>query len=195
MNNKLKTKDILLIALLTAVYLILYFVTMMVITPLGAFGHAISPGIAGLLTGTIIYFMVRKVGKMWQFTIMTLLLMGIFALMGAGYIPWVISSTVMAIIADLIASRSNKTGVGKIALAAGIINVGQAWGSIIPSLFFVERYKEEWMKRGQTAEDMDNMIKYTSGQWGIISTIIVFVLSIIGVYIGYLILTKHFKEK
>lgn len=195
MNNKLKTKDILLIALLTAVYLILYFVTMMVITPLGALGHAISPGIAGLLTGTIIYFMVRKVGKMWQFTIMTLLLMGIFALMGAGYIPWVISSTVMAIIADLIASRSNKTGVGKIALAAGIINVGQAWGSIIPSLFFVERYKEEWMKRGQTAEDMDNMIKYTSGQWGIISTIIVFVLSIIGVYIGYLILTKHFKEK
>ncbi|MDO4779233.1 MAG: MptD family putative ECF transporter S component [Tissierellia bacterium] len=195
MNNKLKTKDILLIALLTAVYLILYFVTMMVITPLGAFGHAISPGIAGLLTGTIIYFMVRKVGKMWQFTIMTLLLMGIFALMGAGYIPWVISSTVMAIIADLIASRSNKTGVGKIALAAGIINVGQAWGSIIPSLFFVERYKEEWIKRGQTAEDMDNMIKYTSGQWGIISTIIVFVLSIIGVYIGYLILTKHFKEK
>lgn len=39
MNNKLKTKDFILIALLTAVYMIIYMVSMLVITPLGALGH------------------------------------------------------------------------------------------------------------------------------------------------------------
>lgn len=195
MNNQLKIKDILLIALLTAIYIIIYFAIMMVITPLGAFGHAISPGINGVFTGTIIYFISRKVGKMWQFSLMTLLIMGIFSLMGAGYLPWLISSVSTSIIADLIASSSNKTKVIFIALASGMMHMGQAWGAIIPSLFFVDKYKEEWIRRGQTAEDMDAMIHYTAGKWGLISSIVVFVLAFIGVYIGYFILRKHFREE
>lgn len=194
MNNKLKIKDILLIALLTAVYMILYFITMMVIMPLGAFGHAISPGICGLLAGTVIYFMARKVGKMWQFTLMTLLTMGVFALMGGGYLPWLISSTLTAILADFIASRSKETPVLKIAVSSALMHMGQAWGAIIPTMFFVDRYREEWISRGQTAEAMDNMIRYTAGKWGVISSVVVFLLAFAGVYIGYLILRKHFKE-
>ena len=46
-----------------------------------------------------------KVVKMWQFTIFTLLVMGAFALMGGGYLPWLITSVSMAIVADIIASR------------------------------------------------------------------------------------------
>lgn len=194
MNNKLKIKDILLIALLTAVYMILYFITMMVIMPLGAFGHAISPGICGLLAGTVIYFMARKVGKMWQFTLMTLLTMGVFALMGGGYLPWLISSTLTAILADFIASHSKETPVLKIAVSSALMHMGQAWGAIIPTMFFVDRYREEWISRGQTAEAMDNMIRYTAGKWGVISSVVVFLLAFAGVYIGYLILRKHFKE-
>lgn len=194
MKNSLKIKDILLVALLTAIYMILYFIVMAIITPLGAFGHAISPGLCGALSGIVLYFMSRKVGKMWQFTLMTLLVMGIFALMGGGYLPWLISSVSTAILADLIASKSKQESVLKIALASGIMHMGQAWGAIIPSMFFVEKYKEEWVKRGQPAEAMDEMIRYTAGQWGIISSIIVFVLAFIGVYIGYLILRKHFQE-
>lgn len=194
MSNSLKTKDILLIALLTAVYVVIYFVTMMAIMPLGAFGHAISPGLNGLLAGTLIYFMAKKVGKMWQYTIMTLLVMGVFSLMGGGYLPWLISSTVTAVIADLIASRSKESGVCRIALASGILHVGQAWGAIIPSLLFVEKYKSDWIERGQTAESMDEMIRYTGGIWALYSSLIIFALSLIGVYIGYFILRKHFKN-
>ena len=73
MNRRLKIKDILLLALLTAIYMIIYMVCMAIISPLGAYGHAISPGICGIFSGTVIYFMSRKVGKMWQFTIFTLL--------------------------------------------------------------------------------------------------------------------------
>lgn len=45
MNRRLKIKDILLLALLTAIYMIIYMVCMAIISPLGAYGHAISPGI------------------------------------------------------------------------------------------------------------------------------------------------------
>ena len=94
MNNKLKTKDFILIALLTAVYMIIYMVSMLVITPLGALGHSVSPGICAIFSGTVIYFMAKKLGKMWQYTIMTVLVMACFTLMGGGYIPWYITSLV-----------------------------------------------------------------------------------------------------
>lgn len=194
MNNKLKTKDILLIALLTAIYMLIYFGVMMIIMPLGAPGHAISPGIQSIFSGTVIYFMARKIGKMWQFSILTLLVMGIFAIMGGGYLPWLISSMATAIMADLIASKGKETPVTKIAIASGLIHVGQAWGAIIPAVFFLESYKETWIQRGQSLEAMNEYIRYTSGIWAIISTVVVFVLAVIGVYIGSGILKKHFRE-
>ncbi len=194
MTKQLKIKDILLIALLTAIYMLIYFATMLISTPLGAFGHAISSGISALFSGTVLYFMSKKVGKMWQFTLMTFLVMAIFTLMGAGYLPWLISSVTMAILADLLASRSRDTSVVKLAIASGLMHVGQAWGAIIPSIFFVEKYKEEWIQRGQTLKDMEDQIKYTAGTWGILSTGIVFCLAVAGIYLGYFILRKHFKE-
>lgn len=194
MKNNPKIKDIMLIALLTAVYSLLYTLSMVVITPLGSFGHAISPGISALFTGTVIYFMARKVGKMWQYSIMTIIVMGLAAIMGGGYIPWVITSMLGAVIADFMVSKSKKTPVLTIAIASGIMHVGQAWGSILPSWLFLNAYREEWIQRGQTAAAMEEQIKYTAGVWGLYSTIIVFVLAFIGVYIGYYILRKHFKE-
>lgn len=194
MNNNIKIKDILLVALLTAVYILMYFVTMTIITPLGALGHAISPGICSVFAGTVIYFMSRKVGKMWQYSLMTLLVMGVFALMGGGYLPWLISSMVTALIADMLASRSKKTPVIKVAIASGIMHMGQAWGAIIPSLLFLDKYKETWVARGQSVEAMNEFIKYTSGYWALVSSVIVFVLAFVGVYIGFFILKKHFKE-
>ena len=50
------------------------------------------------------------------------------------------------------------------------------------------------MQKGQTEAEMNNYIKYTAGTWGVISTVVVFVMAVIGAYLGYLILRKHFKE-
>ncbi len=194
MKNNMKIKDVLFIALLTAIYMLLYLAAMAIIAPMGPFGHAISPGVCGLLVGTVIYFMSRKIGKMWQFSLMTILIMGVFALMGGGYIPWLISSMAAAVVADLMASRSKKTNPFVLAAASGIMSVGQAWGAIIPSVFFVNSYRDDWIKRGQTLESMNEFIKYTTDVWAVISTIIVFVLAFIGIFIGYFILRKHFKE-
>lgn len=191
---RLKMKDFVLLALLTALYIIVYFVAMMLISLMGPFGHAISPGICGLLSGAILIFISRKIGKMWQFTLMELIIMGVFALMGAGYLPWFITSMVGAVLADVIASTSNKPSVLKVAIASGLIHVGNALGGIIPACFFAEQYMNEWIARGQKPDQMLEMVKATQGTMGILATIIAFTLSVIGVYIGYSILKGHLKE-
>ena len=191
---RLKMKDFVLLALLTALYIIVYFVAMMIISLMGPFGHAISPGVCGLLSGAILIFISRKIGKMWQFTLMELIIMGVFALMGAGYLPWFITSMIGAVLADVIASTSNKPSVIKVAIASGLIHVGNALGGIIPACFFAEQYMNEWIARGQKPDQMLEMVKATQGTMGILATIIAFILSVIGVYIGYSILKGHLKE-
>ena len=47
MKPKLKIKDLVLIALLTAIYLLIYMASMVPISLLGPYGHAISPGVCG----------------------------------------------------------------------------------------------------------------------------------------------------
>ncbi len=193
--RKLKIKDVVMTSLLTALYMVFYMVASMIVMVLGQFGHAISPGICAILTGSVLLFLTRKVGKFGQFTIMQVICMLIFSIMGAGYLPWLITSMVAAVIADFIASREEKPAVWKVALASGVFHVGQAWGTIIPSWFFLESYKTEWIGRGQTPEAMEEMVKYTTGFMGLVSTFIVFALAVAGVYLGWLILRKHLKEK
>jgi energy-coupling factor transport system substrate-specific component len=193
--QKLKIKDIVMVALISALYLILYTVSGMGTMIIGPMGHAISPGLCGLITGSIFFFITRKIGKFGQFMIMQAICMIIFSIMGAGYLPWLITSMLGALVADIIASRENSPALWKVVIASGVFHVGQAFGSIIPSMFFMESYRNEWISRGQTPEAMDEMIKYTSGAMGIVSTVIVFVLAAVGVLIGYLILRKHFEKK
>jgi len=192
--KKLKTKDIVMIALLTALYLVFYTISSLGTIILGPIGHAISPGLCALISGSVLVFMTRKVGKFFQFTILTAIIMVVFSVMGAGYLPWLITSMVTALLADVIASRESKPAIWKVAIASGVMHVGQAWGSIVPSWFFLDSYREEWIGRGQTVEEMDEMLRYTKGAMGVLSTAIVFVLAVIGVYLGYLILRKHLKE-
>ena len=56
MKNGFKMKDVVTIALLTALYMVFYMITMAIITPLGPFGHAISPGMCAVLTGSVLIF-------------------------------------------------------------------------------------------------------------------------------------------
>lgn len=192
--KKLKTKDVVLVALLTAVYLVFYMLSATSAMFLGAFGHAISPGVCGLLGGSVVLFMSRKVGRFGQYTIMVAILMLVFALIGGGYLPWLITSMVSAVLADLIASRNNHTPVWRVAVASSIMHVGQAWGAIIPCWFFLEQYKANWVARGESPKQMDSMIKATQGIMGVVATVVVFLLSFVGVYLGYYILRKHLEK-
>lgn len=193
--KKLKIKDVVMIALLSALYLVIYMIAGTASMVFGAFGHAISSGVCGFFAGAIFLFLSRKVGKFGQYTIMQAICMIIFAIMGAGYLPWLVTSMVAAVIADLLASKNNRVPVLKVACASGIFHAGQALGAIIPSWFFVESYKSEWIARGQTPEAMEEMVQYTGGFMGFVATVVVFALSFAGVYLGYAILRKHLEKK
>ena len=192
--KKLKIKDVVLVALLTALYMVFYMVGAMGSMLFGAFGHAISPGICAFLGGSVILFMSRKVGRFGQYTIMVAIVMLLCALMGGGYLPWLITSMVSAVLADLIASGSNRTPVWRVAVASGIMHVGQAWGAIIPSWFFLEQYKKDWIARGQSPKEMDSMVKATQGIMGGLASVVVFLLAFAGVWLGYYILRKHLEK-
>lgn len=193
-NKTMKTKDFVFLAIITGLYFALYMLIMMLIAPLGAYGHAISPGIFGLVGGTIIYFIAKKLGKMWQFTVLSAIVMGVFTLMGAGYLPWIITTIATAIIADGITSSRENPSAWQIALSFGIMQVGQALGGIVPVWFFVDAYRSEWIARGQTPEQMDQMIAATKGMMGISAVLVTFVLAFIGAYLGSVILKKHFAS-
>ena len=194
-KGALKLKDLMTIALLTVIFVIIYMAAMTASTALGPFGHAISPGFAGFLGGAVLLFMNRKVGKMWTYTIFTALVMAIISLTGAGYLPWIISSMVTAVIADLIASRSNDTPIWKLGVASGIMFVGHTLGGILPATFFMENYRDEFVGRGMmTPEAMAESIHYTTGIFAILGIVITFVLAFAGIYVGYAILRKHLEK-
>lgn len=52
----MKTKDYIFIGLATVISLVIYFFSIMVSSIGGAFGHSISPGIFGLLSGIIFVY-------------------------------------------------------------------------------------------------------------------------------------------
>lgn len=193
--KKLKTKDIVTVALLSALYMILYMVMGSVASFFGPFGHAISPGFCAILAGTVFFFMSRKVGRFGQFMVMQAIVMIIFAIMGVGYLPWIITSMLGALGADLVASREKEPAVWKVAVASGLFHVGQAFGSIIPACFFLDSYINDWVARGASVEEMESRASAMTGVMGILATVAVFAISAIGVYIGYFILRKHFEKK
>ena len=62
-------------------------------------------------------------------------------------------------------------------------------------MFFMESYKEDWIARGQTPDQMDAMIAAATGIMGVLAVVVVFVLAFAGIYVGHAILKKHFAKK
>lgn len=193
--KKMTAKDFILISLLSALYIIIYMVGMTVATIFGPIGHSFTTGLAGLFTGPVIYFISRKVGKMWQFTILSAVLMAVTALMGGGYLPWLITTMTCAVIADFLASRKPKPKVITLATASGIMHIGQSLGAVLPATLFLENFRADWIARGQSAEYMDTYISYITGFSGFLALVLTFVLSFAGVYLGHLFLNKHFNQE
>ncbi len=191
----LKIKDYVFLAIVTALYMVIYTLFVMLTAPLGPIGHSLSPGLFALAGGTIIYFVHQKLGKMWEFSIMTLILMGFFTLMGGGYLPWLITSMLGAVLADLLASANPSANPFRLAIGYGLMQVGMVFGSIVPVWFFVDRFREDWIQRGQTPEAMDATIASVQGILGVWISLASFALAFAGVYIGYFILKKHFANQ
>ncbi|ERK57203.1 hypothetical protein HMPREF1983_01170 [Gemella bergeri ATCC 700627] len=192
---KLKTKDYIFLGMTTVLSIVVYVIAMMISSMFGAFGHSVSPGVWGLLAGTIFVYLCYNYNKFGIFTIFIIIHMIIFSLMGGAYIPWLISSISAAFLADIILKVMGHANVIAQCLALSLINIGFACGAWIPIIFFADSYKSDWVKRGQTAEAMDASIKYGSGHWMIIGAVVIIALSSLGVLIGRKILKKYQKNQ
>ena len=115
---------------------------------------------------------------------------------GAGfYLPWIISYTVSAIIGEVILSSAGYKNKIAQFVAFGLLQVGSECGQVIPVNFFLQSFKDTWLgKNGMTESALNEMIKYSSGTYALITLTIVFILGGIGVIIGNKILEKHFKK-
>lgn len=190
----MKIKDLVLVAILGALNLVVSMIVTFALFPLGPYAHCISPGIAGLFAGTVFVFMCNKVGKKGSF----LLFSGVYlvAMAGVGfYLPWIISYTVSFIIGEVILSYMGYQNKIAQFIAFGLIQVGSECGQIIPVNFFLESFKKTWVgKNGVTESAINEMIKFSTGTYGLINLLIVFILGGLGVVIGNKILKKHFKK-
>ena len=108
----------------------------------------------------------------------------IFYVNGRAYLPWFISSISMAILADIILSVFGYDRAIPQVASWALMQLGSAAGQWIPIWFFTDRFRQDWIDKGQSAATMDAMIHYAVGIWGIISVLVVASLSMIGVLIG-----------
>ena len=187
-------KDFILVAILGAISLVVTMIVTFALFPLGAFTHCVSPGVAGLFSGTVFVFMCNKIGKKGSFFLFSAIFLIVMA--GAGfYLPWIISYTVSAIIGEVILSSAGYKNKIAQFVAFGLLQVGSECGQVIPVNFFLQSFKDTWIgKNGMTESALNEMIKYSSGTYALITLTIVFVLGGIGVIIGNKILEKHFKK-
>ena len=183
----MKVKDLVLVAILGALNLVVSMIVTFALFPLGAYAHCISPGVAGLFTGVIFVFLCNKVGKKGSFLLFSSVYLIAMAASGF-YLPWIISYSVAFIIGEILLvfmGYKNKTAQF---IAFGLIQ-------IIPVNFFLESFKETWLGKGGVTESaLNEMIKFSTGTYGLISLLIVFILGGLGVVIGNIILKKHFKK-
>lgn len=196
--EKFKTKDFVFTGIIAAIYTALSLIVGVVSnTVMPVVAHAFSSSVVALLFGgVIILFLIKQVPKFGVLSLLFFVLMLIFTLLGMGYLPWFLSSMTGAVLADLIAATSQYQSRWKNALGYGIMQVGLAAGGIIPAWFFADSFRKTWVEKGMSDTGMieESIQLYTSYMGGVI-LLTSFLGGFFGIYVGYKILEKHFRER
>lgn len=193
-SNKFKTKDFILIGILTAVFFVVYLGISMATAIAGPVTHLFASAITGLVAGIIILLLVTKVPKKGVFTINTFILMMLMQFAGGGYLPWLISSMLSAVVADIICIPSRYKNIRAIAIGFGVMMLGQMLGNILPILLFVDQFRADFASRGIDSSFLELMIRTVQGPMAAIVLVISFIGGVIGIYIGKGLMHKHFTK-
>ena len=65
---------------------------------------------------------------------------------------------------------------------------------LFPFIFFLERELAKWQEMGMSREEIREYVQYFTGAFAVIGLVSAIVFGIAGVYIGKLILKRHFKD-
>lgn len=193
-SAKFQTKDFIIVGVLSAVFFGVFMLASMLTAMAGPIVHIFSPVLGGLLGGVIYLLMVSKSPKNWVFTISTVIVMILMQLVGGSYLPWLITTVLSAIIADLICMSSRYKNFKAITVGYSIMMVGQALGNVLPVVLFAEKFRKTFIERGVEPIFMDTMINFIKGPMAIVILAVSFLAATTGMIIGKKILNKHFKK-
>lgn len=191
-----KTKDYVLLGILAAMYLVLYMVIGAILATLSMpISYITTVGVYGIFGGIIITFLMFKIPKMWILTLLNIFLILLYTLLGMVYLPMVIGMLSGGILGDLLANSSAYKSKFKNALAYAFMNSGMTASMIIPILISTRYYASQVEMAGATPDMVQSAIYASIGWVGVLTLSITFFGSFAGIYLGYSVLTKHFKKQ
>lgn len=147
----------------------------------------------GNSNGAIVLFIVKTVRRFGVLMLLAGLGVALFTLTGMGSINCLIFVVIAGLIADVIIAKTGfKTF--SIGIGHGLTQAAYFAGGAFPFLFFLERKLSKWQKMGISLEEMHEYVQYFTGAFAVIGIVSAIVFGIVGIYIGKLILKRHFKD-
>ena len=188
-----KISDFVLIGILAAVYGVLVMGIGALTVLMAPMMHALSPAVIGVLLGTIVLFVAKKIPKFGALTLFIGISTALFAgFSGMMYVPFVGTVTATAFVVDLIVHRFGcRTPV--LAVGYGLIQSAYVFGGAIPLLFFLEQNMAKWQAAGMDMQFIEKMVAHSTGWFLAAGMTIAFAGGFIGIYLGRRVLKKHLK--
>ena len=81
-----------------------------------------------------------------------------------------------------------------IGIGHGLTQAAYFTGGAFPFLFFLERELAKWQEMGMSREEILEYVYYFTGTFAVIGIVSAIIFGIAGIYIGKLILKRHFKD-
>ena len=182
-----------LIGLMAAIYAaVIYGVGMLTAVTIPVM-HVFAPSMTGILMGPIVLFVVKTVRRFGVLTLLAGLGVALFTLTGMGSINCLIFVVIIGLIADVIITKTGFKTLS-IGIGHGLTQAAYFTGGAFPFLFFLERELAKWQEMGMSREEILEYVKYFTGTFAVIGIVSAIVFGIAGVYIGKLILKRHFKD-
>lgn len=196
-GKRLKLKDYILLGLLSVVGIVVYMLSVgiaaVAILPFGTVGYLLSNGIFGLLGGCVFLFMCSRVSAPGTMTVFTVILVLALAMIGGGYLPFVISTLLAAVLADLILFRLGYTKAAAQYIAWPLFQLGILFGTMVPVWLFSQRFADDLLARGSAQTLVEDQIRYSQGGWAVACIIFTVALSLLGVWLARRILKKYLQ--
>lgn len=188
-----KISDFVLIGILAAVYGVLVMGIGALTVLMAPMMHALSPAVIGVLLGTIVLFVAKKIPKFGALTLFIGISTALFAgFSGMMYVPFVGTVTATAFVVDLIVHRFGRR-MPVLAVGYGLIQSAYVFGGAIPLLFFWEQNMAKWQAAGMDMQFIEKMVAHSTGWFLAAGMAIAFAGGFIGIYLGRQVLKKHLK--
>lgn len=191
-TNKIKTKDLISIAIFSLLFAVCLFVAggVLGILPVTFIFYA---GPAGILFGIIYMYLRVKVPKRGAIMIQGILTAGIYALIGNPIIVPIIIM-VFVILAEIATSIGHYKNFWWNTVGYTLFSFGVWGGKMAPMFISAKEYKEYAIRTGMGAEYTDQLLSYLNPTILILAIAATIVGCVIGAIIAKGLLRKHFEK-